>query len=141
MGYTERKTKKHTNFTPEDIKRYLNRFKKAVMDGKYTISMNINRQENKEFIEEYKITAKKEKEILLGIEYDDFCYAVDNDNEEYAHEMLYIFCKRHELDHWGSFEPVDIYIKINMTQTRGGDDFVIVISFHKRNKLIGYLFK
>lgn len=141
MDYTKRKIKKYTSLTPEDIKRYLAKFRKIVLDGKYTISININRQENKEFIEDYKITSKKEKEILLGVEYDDFCYAVDNDNEEYAHEILYIFCKHQEFDHWGSFEPVDIYIKINMTQTREGDDFVIVVSFHKRNRPMEYLFK
>ena len=22
-----------------------------------------------------------------------FCYAVDNDNEEFSHEILYIFCR------------------------------------------------
>lgn len=141
MDYTKRKTKKYTNFSSEDIKEYLVKLKKAVLDGKYTISINMNRQENKEFIEDYKITSNKEKEILLGIEFDDFCYSVDNDNEEYAHEVLYIFCKRQKLDHWGSLEPVDIYIKINMTRTKGGDDFIIVVSFHKRNKPIEYLFK
>ncbi|MBV1820526.1 hypothetical protein L0P54_10145 [Anaerosalibacter bizertensis] len=84
---------------------------------------------------------KKEKEILLGIQYDDFCYAVDNDNEEFSHEILYIFCKCQELDYWGTLENVDIYIKINMTQIRNGDDFVFIVSFHKRNKPIEYLFK
>jgi hypothetical protein len=28
-----------------------------------------------------------------------------------------------------------------MTQTKRGDDFTIVVSFHKRNKPIEYLFK
>lgn len=141
MSPFERKINKYTDFTPDDIKKYLDKFRKAVLDGKYIISKNKNRQENIEFIEDYKIDTKKEKEILLGIQYDDFCYAVDNEKEEFAHEKLYIFCKCQELDHWGTLESVDIYIKINMIQTKKGDDFTIVVSFHKRNKPIKYLFR
>ena len=141
MGNTKRETKKYTDLTPDDIKAYLSKFRKFILDGKYSIAQNENRQENIDFIEDYKIDTKKEKEILLGIQYDDFCYAVDNDNEEFSHEILYIFCKCQELDYWGTLENVDIYIKINMTQIKNGDDFVFIVSFHKRNKPIEYLFK
>ncbi|GBF12284.1 hypothetical protein [Tepidibacillus sp. HK-1] len=141
MSSSQRKICKYTDFTPGDIKMYLEKFRKAILDGKYIISKNQNRHENINFIEDYRIDTKKEKEILLGIQYDDFCYAVDNEKEEFAHEKLYIFSKYHELDYWGTLESVDIYIKINMTQTRKGDDFTIVVSFHKRNKPIKYLFK
>jgi hypothetical protein len=141
LGNTKRETKKYTDLTPDDIKAYLSKFRKFILDGKYSIAQNENRQENIDFIEDYKIDTKKEKEILLGIQYDDFCYVVDNDNEEFSHEILYIFCKCQELDYWGTLENVDIYIKINMTQIRNGDDFVFIVSFHKRNKPIEYLFK
>ena len=141
MGNTKRETKKYTDLTPDEIKAYLSKFRKFILDGKYSIAQNENRQENIDFIEDYKIDTKKEKEILLGIQYDDFCYAVDNDNEEFSHEILYIFCKCQELDYWGTLENVDIYIKINMTQIRNDDDFVFIVSFHKRNKPIEYLFK
>lgn len=141
MGNTKREIKKYTDLTPDDIKAYLSKFRKFILDGKYSIAQNENRQENMDFIEDYKIDTKKEKEILLGIQYDDFCYAVANDNEEFSHEILYIFCKCQELDYWGTLENVDIYIKINMTQIRNGDDFVFIVSFHKRNKPIEYLFK
>ena len=141
MGNTKRETKKYTDLTPDEIKAYLSKFRKFILDGKYSIAQNENRQENMDFIEDYKIDTKKEKEILLGIQYDDFCYAVANDNEEFSHEILYIFCKWQELDYWGTLENVDIYIKINMTQIRNGDDFVFIVSFHKRNKPIEYLFK
>lgn len=135
------KTKKYIDFTPDDIKKYLNNFRRIVQEGKYIISRNENRKENIDFIEDYKIDSKKEKEILLDIQYDDFCYAVDNYKKEFSNEKLYIFCKKCQLDNWGSLEFIDIYIKTNITQTRRGDDFVIVISFHKRNKPIKYLFK
>ncbi|MDD2555780.1 MAG: hypothetical protein PHH05_05790 [Syntrophaceticus sp.] len=127
--------------TPDEIKKYLGKFRKAILDGKYIISKGRNRQENVDFIEDYKIDTKKEKEILLGIQYDDFCYAVDNEKEGFSHEKLYIFCKCQELDYWGALEVVDIYIKTNMTQTRRGEDFTIVVSFHKRKKPIRCLFK
>lgn len=141
MSCIDRQTKKYIDFTPEEIKEYLNNVRRVVLEGKYIIAQNENRKENIDFIEDYKIDSKKEKEILLGIQYDDFCYAVDNDKEEFAHEKLYIFCKGCELDNWGTLEFVEIYIKTNMTQTRRGDDFMVVVSFHKRNKPINYLFK
>lgn len=132
---------KHTDLTLEDIKEYLGKFRKAVINDKYAIAKNENREENMEFIEDYKIDTKKEKGILLDIQYDDFCYAVNNENEGFEHEILYIFCKCQELDLWGTLENIDIYIKMNMMQTRRGDDYVVVVSFHKRNKPIRYLFK
>lgn len=134
-------SKKYTDFTPDDIKKYLDNLRKYVLGSKYIISRNENRQENIEFIEDYKIDTRKEKEILLSVQYDDFCYAVGNEKEAFAHERLYIFCKPYELDKWGTLEMVEIYIKTNVIQTRSGDDFLIVVSFHKRNKPIKYLFK
>lgn len=141
MGDIQVESGKHTDLTPEDIKTYLRKFRKLIIDAKYTISQNDNRKENIDFIEDYKIDSKKEKEILLDIQYDDFCYAASNTNKGFEHEILYIFCKCQELDYWGTLENIDIYIKINMVETRKGDDFAIVVSFHKRNKPIKYLFK
>jgi len=136
-----RETKKHIEFTPDDIIIFLEKLRKLVIYGKYIISKNEKRKENMDFIEDYKINTQKEKEILLSLQYEDFCYAVDNEKEKFYYEKLYIFSKAYELDNWGTLEFIDIYIKINMTQTRKGDDFMIIVSFHKRNKDIRYLFK
>ncbi len=133
-------TKRHTNFTEDNIKEYLINFQQLVKDGAYTIAKNQNRQENVDFIEMYRINSFKEKEILLSLTHFDFCYAVDNIKQQYAHEKLYVFCKSLTLDNWGKPELVDIYIKSNLTQTRRNKDFLIVISFHERNKPISYLF-
>lgn len=141
MGENQTEAGKHTDLTPEDIKEYLRKFRKLIIDDKYTISKNNNRRENIDFIEDYKIDTKKEKEILLDLQFDDFCYAASNTNEGFEHEVLYIFCKCQELDYWGILENIDIYIKVNMTETRKGDNFAIVVSFHKRNKPIKCLFK
>jgi hypothetical protein len=132
---------KHIDFTEKQIKDYLVEFKKVVLSGKYTISINDHRTENKAFTEDYNIDSNKEKEILLSLEYLDFCYVVDNIKPEYAHEKLYVFCVSRELANFGQLETVEIYIKTNLMKTRKGNDFVVVISFHKLNKKISYLFK
>lgn len=141
MSSKKQNPQKFFNFTPDEIKAYLDKFRKCVLEGRYSISQNENRQENIDFIEDYKIDTKKEHEILLGLQFDDFCYAVENDNIDFAHEVLYIFCTQHELDFWGTLETVDIYIKVNMIETRRGDLFSVVVSFHKRNFEITYLFR
>ncbi|RQD69815.1 MAG: hypothetical protein D5S00_05695 [Tindallia sp. MSAO_Bac2] len=115
--------------------------RKCVLEGRYSIARNENRQENMNFIEDYKINSKREKEILLGLQFDDFCYAVENEKTDYAHEILYVFCKQHELDFWGELENVEIYIKVNMIEMRNGDPRAFVVSFHKRNFEIAYLFR
>lgn len=134
-------TKKLLDFSPEDIKAYLKALKSLVLENKYTISRNNSREENKKFIEDFKIDSRKEKEILMNLEFDDFCYAVNNKNPKFAHEILYVFNKEYELDRWGELVSVDIYIKTNKTQTRDGDDFMIIVSFHERNMPLKYLFK
>lgn len=141
MHSNRQNPKKLFDFTPDEIKDYLEDFRKCVLEGRYTISINRNRRENMKFIEDYKINTGKEREILLGIQFDDFCYAVENDNKEYPNEVLYIFCKRHELDFWGLREKVEIYIKVNMIRLGKGDLYSYVVSFHKRNFGIKYLFR
>ncbi|MFW6028886.1 MAG: hypothetical protein ACOCRO_01390 [Halanaerobiales bacterium] len=140
MSINRSQTQKHLDFTQEEISDYLKKIKHHVINNKYTISKNEKRKENIEFIEDYKINTEKEKDILLSINCKDFCYAVDNEKEAYSHETLYVFCKQRELDFWGNLELVDIYIKINMTQTSKGS-FMYIISFHERNKPIEYLFR
>ncbi len=141
MSSKKQNTHKLLDFTPDEIKDYLDEFRKCILEGRYSISQNEHRQENIDFIEDYKVDTKKEHEILLGLQFDDFCYAVKNDNIDFAHEVLYIFCKQHELDFWGTLEIVDIYIKVNMIETRREDLFSVVVSFHKRNFEITYLFR
>lgn len=139
MSLTQRITQKYTSFTIEEIEEYLLNFKQLINNGRYTIALNGNREENIEFMEDYNIDTAKAKEILLCLEALDFCYAVDNEKPQFAHEKLYIFCKAFDLDNRGDIENVDIYIKSNLTKPRGG--YLIVISFHKRNKEITYCFK
>lgn len=132
---------KYTQFTREQIDEYLCVFKELINKGMYTISRNSNRLENDNFIKNYRIDGKKEKEILMSIQYTDFCYAVGNRKKDFEDERLYVFCKNVALDNWGTEELVEIYIKTNIVQRKGGQNFAIVISFHKKNKGITYLFR
>ena len=59
--------KKLLDFTPEEIKGYLKQLKHLVIEDKYTISRNSNRDDNMKFIEDFKIDSTKEKEILLNL--------------------------------------------------------------------------
>ncbi len=43
MSYGGREIRKYTDFTPADIKGYLEKFRKTILDGKYIISKNQNR--------------------------------------------------------------------------------------------------
>jgi len=138
LSGNNQETGKFIDFTIDDIKDYLAELKKLILSNRYIIS---KREENDAFAYEYRINTDKEKEILLNLQYTDFCYAAANYKPEYAHEKLYVFCKEYELDHWGTSEVVEIYIKTNFTQTRSGRDFMIVISFHKLNNPIKYLFR
>jgi hypothetical protein len=138
---SEREPKKHTDFTKEQIEEFLCDLKSLVNNGAFTISKNEKRQENVEFMEDYNISTAKAKEMLQSLEVLDFCFAVDNIKEEFVHERLYVFCKCFYLENRGNGENIDVYIKSNLTNTRGGKNFLIVISFHKRNKPISYCFK
>ncbi|GEM02951.1 hypothetical protein SAMN05421839_1731 [Halolactibacillus halophilus] len=134
-------THKILDFSSDDIKKYLVMFRRCVLEGRYSIAKNTNRLENMSFIEDYKVNSKREKEILLDLKYDDFCYAVENEKINYAHEILYVFCKQYELDFWGELENVEIYIKVNMIELKSGDARAFVVSFHKRNFEMTYLFR
>ena len=127
---------KHTNFDYKDILEYLKKVKINIVKDRYTISMN--REKNKKFIEDYSVSSKKIKNIIYNLEVKDFCYAVDNEKEEYSHEVLYIFCPQRELNYFGEYKEVDIYIKFNLINS---NNYLYIISFHELEKRISFLFK
>jgi len=85
---------------------------------------------------------KKQKEILLGLRTEDFCHTLQNIKKGFEHELLYVFCPRVKLYNFDDIteELVDIYIKFNLIESDNGNR-VIVVSFHKRNKPINYMFR
>ena len=129
------------DYTEEDITKILETIKECIRNNNYTIAMNENRQENINFINEYNIRSDRQKSILLQLQTDDFCYTLKNTKIGYEYEVLYVFVPQVNLfDADGIEATVDIYIKINIIDMPRGNR-VAVISFHKPNKLIDYLFR
>lgn len=129
------------NYNKDEIDRILKIIKECVVSDKYTIAINENRQENIDFINEYNIRSDRQKSILMELKIEDFCYTLQNTKIGYEHEILYVFAPQVYLfEAQGTEVTVDMYIKINIIDTVGGDR-VVVISFHRRNKPIEYLFR
>lgn len=129
------------NYTKEEIDVVLDKIKSCVGNNKYTIALNENRQENIDFINEYNIRSNKQKSILLQIKTEDFCHTLQNTKLGYEYEVLYVFVPQVQLFNAdGVEETVDIYTKFNVIDMPNGTR-TVVISFHKRNKPIDYLFR
>ncbi|MBD5449241.1 MAG: hypothetical protein HDR28_03600 [Lachnospiraceae bacterium] len=129
------------NYTWEEIDAILAKIKACVEKNRYIISQNEHRQENIDFINEYNIRSDKQKSILMKIEADDFCHSLQNTKIGYEYEVLYVFVPQVPLINAdGEEETVDVYTKFNMIDLPSGSR-TVVISFHKRNKSIDYLFR
>jgi hypothetical protein len=129
------------NYTKEEIDVILEKIKNCVGNNKYTIALNENRQENIDFINEYNIRSNKQKSILLQLRTEDFCHTLQNTKIGYEYEVLYIFVPQIKLFNAdGEEEMVDVYTKFNIIDMPSGSK-TVVISFHKRNKPIDYLFR
>lgn len=129
------------NYSREEIEDILEKIKSCVSIGKYSISLNDKRQENIDFIDEYNIRSDKQKSILMQIEVEDFCHSLKNTNIGYEYEVLYVFVPQVLLFNAdGEEEKIDVYTKFNLIDLPSGSR-TVVISFHKRNKPIDYLFR
>lgn len=129
------------NYTQEEINEVLQTIKNCVVNNQYTIAFNENRQENINFINEYNIRRDKQKNILLQLKTEDFCYTVQNRKIGYEQEILYVFVPQvHLFNNDDIDEMVDVYTKFNII-TQGNGKRTVVISFHRLNKPIEYLFR
>ena len=129
------------NYTRDAINNLLAKIKESVEKGRYTISLNENRQENIAFINEYNIRSEKQRAILLQIQAEDFCHSLQNTKIGYEHEVLYVFVPKVQLSNAdGEAESIDLYTKFNVLDCPSGTR-TVVISFHKRQKPIQYVFK
>lgn len=113
--------------------------KNCVRFDRFIISLGKNRKENQQFIDEYNLTTNKQKQIMLNLNIDDFCYAtrdIKNHND-----ILYVFAPIVLLK---DIENVSIritmYIKNKIIKDDGINNLVI-ISFHALNNYIEYAFK
>jgi hypothetical protein len=129
------------NYTREQIVTILQTIQDCVRESRFIISKNENRQENIDFINEYNLSNKKQKEILLKIVPEDFCHTLKNTKVGYENEVLYVFCPQVLLFNIEDKEEmVNVYTKFNIIEYDAGKR-VVVISFHKPNKPFEYLFR
>jgi hypothetical protein len=128
-------------YTKEEIDNILEKIKSCVVNNRYSIALNVNRQENIDFINEYNIRGTKQKSILLHLKTEDFCHTLQNTKIGYEYEVLYVFVPQVPLfNPDGEEEMVDVYIKFNIIDLPF-ESRTVVISFHRRNKPIEYLFR
>ena len=128
--------KHNTNYTKDEVQEIIDIIRECVSNGMYSISLNANRNENRNLIAEYNITPERRKKILMGMEVEDFCYSVQNEHPAFSHEILYVFSPQVLLRDISDEEViVDIYVKINILEN---NERIIVVSFHKRNYDIEY---
>jgi len=114
------------NYTREQIDVILAMIQDCVREGRFN---------------EYNLNSRRQKEILLKIQTEDFCHSLQNTKIGFEHEVLYVFCPQIMLFNFDGIEElVDIYTKFNLIDSESGKR-VVVISFHKRNKPIDYLFR
>lgn len=129
------------NYTKDEIASILNDIKDCVRKNRYTIAQNKNRQNNIDFINKYNIRSSKQRSLLLNIEPEDFCHSLHNKKLEYEHEILYVFVPQVKLFNIDDDEEIiDLYTKFNLIYMTKGIR-TVVISFHKLNKPINYLFR
>ena len=129
------------NYTKTFIEEVLFAIRQCVSSDKYSISLNEKRPENISFIREYNLRSDKIKAILTQIRAEVFCHSLRNTKPGYEHEVLYVFVPQVTLfNALDEEETVDIYTKFNVTGLPSAIH-TIVISFHKRNKPVAYLFR
>ena len=119
-------------FSKAEIEEYLVMVKECLKNKKYQISKNGNRIKNVNFMMRNNITDEKAHEILNNLTIDDYCYAMKNDNPDpkYSREILHLFCKEIEHNVRGTLKHLDIFIKINIAECSGSDEYMFIVSFH-----------
>lgn len=123
--------------TEEIIDIYLREVRQMINNGCCMIALN--REKNMELFHKYVLDEERSKEILLDLDVKDFSHILTNRNIGYEHEQLYVFGKDIKLikRYEEGEEVVSLYIKINKIKS----ELVVVISFHKQEYPLKYMFK
>ncbi len=66
------------NYTWEQIAMVLATIQDCIRENRFIISKNENRRENVDFINEYNLSNRRQKEILQKINPEDFCHSLFN---------------------------------------------------------------
>lgn len=129
------------DYSESQIKNLIEIIKECVRENRYTVSLEDNKLENIRFMQEYNINENKRINILFDLNYKDFCYGLQNLKHGVEENNLYIFCASRELYNIeDKKELVDIYFKFNIISNET-KEYRVLVSLHKRNKPIIYIFK
>lgn len=131
-------------YTKEMVRNLISTIKECAREGRFTISFEGSRYENMQFIEEYNVTEEKIIDIINLLAVEDFCYGLEymRDGVIYNND-LYVFCPIKQLYNIkGQKETVDIYMRFNIIEIESDvNKYRMILSLHKRNKPITYIFK
>ena len=132
--------------TKEEIAAYLREVHSCVCDGHFTISRGEKREKNDTFINKYGLTSAEQKDILLGIDAEDFCYSTQNIKRGYEHETLYVFGPNVKLfdSEVGDDIIVEVYTKFNLIERSIKPipvKMTVVISLHESEAPLTYPFR
>ena len=139
INMTIKKDLKITSYNEDDISKILTIIKDCVRYDRFSISLNSNRKENEELRNEYNLTHAKYRRILLQLTYKDFCYgSIDIKDRK---TVLYVFAPNAMLYDTDDIKiQLKLYIKIKILE-KYKPKYLIVISFHRLNRQIEYLFR
>lgn len=85
------------SYTKEAIELVLKKIKSCIRNDRFFISLNENRKENINFINEYNVHSTKQKNILLQLKTEDFCHTLQNTKIGFEYEVLYVFVPQVQL--------------------------------------------
>ncbi|MCC0735336.1 MULTISPECIES: hypothetical protein [unclassified Clostridioides] len=129
------------NFEKEHVEKILNEFKTCLEKRCFIISRGLKRKENDDFIENYNLNENTQLEMLKSLTIEDF--SKKDFHVKDRNKLIYFFGKTYRLTCLNNeVEDVETYIKFCIEENMKSEGkFVIVISFHKANDKINYMYK
>lgn len=76
-------TSKYIDHTKREIEEYLKAVKKSINEGNFIVCSTQKNEKNRKFLLEYRLTKNKQKQMLIELEANDFCYSADNYNDSF----------------------------------------------------------
>ena len=129
------------DYTKEMINNLIEIIKECAIEDRITVSLEGSKTENIQFIEEYNINEEKLVSIVYELKEEDFCYGLKNIQDGIEYNDLFVFCPVHQMYNiTGVKESIDIYMRFDIIGIDDGT-YRALVSLHKRNKPITYLFK
>ncbi|MEG0322381.1 MAG: hypothetical protein RR547_01235 [Raoultibacter sp.] len=125
----------HQDKTYAEIEYYLKEAKRRIVKLDFKVSEDsLSREKNRDFMRLYNLATKeRQKEILLGLECEDFLHTVFSTQEGNEGQELYVFCRKCSLykSLCGS-RTIWVYTKFDLIES--SDQIVIVVSFHEAER-------